>query len=305
MRVRGRSEFFLPSYTRCARSISMLRPPREGIHLERLTLRKPATLEPSVPSGNPTSRKLFLLLLSSISVIFSVSRSSWFLKSVTVLLSSRAAAWTESTRSRVCFAALASASSSTLSSLTELLVACMSTRSSRNAGVSTESTASASLTAEATTESKVLCCSLSASLIPLAIAPSRSSLEMVESMNLFFILDCPISLFRSPLTVEALMMGPMQSGSKFTDRIIKYLTECAEWKTTRASLSKGHVISLQLSFSKQINKVKKKKNHKGYYWYLFYGIEDNVARSAPCFPCFGLQKYIIPSFFCWTQKKIF
>ncbi len=101
----------------------------------------------------------------------------------------------------------------------------MSACSSRNAGVSTESTAY--LTVEAITESKVLCCSLSASLIPLAIAPSRSSLEMVESLNLFFIGDCPISLFRSPLTVEALMMGPMQSGSKFTDRIIKYLTKCA------------------------------------------------------------------------------
>ncbi len=147
-----------------------------GIHLERLTLRKPAALEPSAPSGNPTSLTLFLLLLSSISVIFSVSRSSWFPKSVTVLLSSRAAAWTESTRSCVCFAAAAIASSSALSSLTELLVACMSSRSSRNAGISTESTAS--LTAEVTTESKVLCCSLNASLIPLAIASSISSLEM-------------------------------------------------------------------------------------------------------------------------------
>ncbi len=114
----------------------MSRPFNEGIHLERLTLRKPAALEPSAPSGNPTSRTLFLLLLSSISVIFSVSRSSWFLKSVTALLSSRAAAWTESTRSRVCFAAVAIASSSSLSSLTDLLVACMSSRSSRNAGIS-------------------------------------------------------------------------------------------------------------------------------------------------------------------------
>ncbi len=199
MRVRGRSEPLPPSCMRCARSISMLRPFREGIHLERLTLRKPATSEPSTPSGNPTSRTLFLLLLSSISVIFSVSRSSWFLKSVTVLLSSRAAAWTESTRSCVCFAAVSIASSSSLISLTDLLVACMSARSSRNAGISTESTAS--LTAEVTTEFKVLCCSLSASLTPLAIASSRSSLEMVESLNFFFIGDCPISLFRSPLTV--------------------------------------------------------------------------------------------------------
>ncbi len=115
--------------------------------------------------------------------IFSVSRSSWFLKSVTVLLSSRAAAWTESTRSRVCFATVAIASISSLSSLTDLLVACMSSRSLRNAGISTESTAS--LTAEFTTEFKVLCCSLSASLMLLAIASSRSSLEMVESLNFF------------------------------------------------------------------------------------------------------------------------
>ncbi len=225
-------QFFLPSYTRCAQSISMLRPFREGIHLERLTLRKPATSEPSSPSGNPTSLTLFLLLLSSISVIFSVSRSSWFLKSVTALRSSRVVARTESTRSRVCFAVAAMASNSSLSSLTELLVACMSSRNLRNAGISTESTAS--LTVKVTTESKVLCCSLNANLIPLAIATSISSLEMVESLNLFFIGDCPISLFRSPLTVEVLMMSPMQSGSKFTDRIIKYLTKSAERKTTRA-----------------------------------------------------------------------
>ncbi len=38
-------------------------------------------------------------------------------------------------------------------------------------------------------------------------------------------------------------MSPMQSGSKFTDRITKYLTKSAERKTTRASKSKGHVIS--------------------------------------------------------------
>ncbi len=259
MRVCGRSEFFLPSYTRCARSISMLRPFREGIHLERLILRKPATSDPSIPSGNPTSRMLFLLLLSSISVIFSVSRSSWFLKSVTAFRSSRAVAWTESTWSRVCFATAAMALNSSLSSLTELLVTCMSSRSLRNAGISTESTAS--LTAEVTTESKVLCCSLNASLIPLAIALSISSLEMVESLNFFFIADCPISLYRSPLTVEALMMSPMQNGSKFTDRIIKYLTKSAERKTTRASKSKGHAISclpvlrIQSDFYYSINVV--------------------------------------------------
>ncbi len=241
MRVRGRSEFFLPSYMRCAQSISMLRPFREGIHLERLTLRKPATFEPSIPSGNPTSRTLFFLLLSSISVIFSVSRFSWFLKSVTAFLSSRAVAWTESMRSRVCFAAAAMASNSSLSSLTELLVAFMSSRCLRNAGISTESTAS--LTAKVTTESKVLCFSLNASLIP-----SNSLVDILvwrwwNPWNFFFIGDCPISLFRSPLTVEALVMRLMQNGLKFTDRITKYLTKSAERKTMRASKLKGHVIS--------------------------------------------------------------
>ncbi len=92
----------------------------------------------------------------------------------------------------------------------------MSARSSHNAGISTESTTS--LSAEATTESKVLCCFLNASLIPLAIASSRSSPEMVESLNFFFFGD--YAPFRSPLTAEILMMGPMQSGSKFTNRII-------------------------------------------------------------------------------------
>ncbi len=172
MRVRGRSEPLPPSYTRCARWISMSRPLKEGIHLERLALRKPAVSGPSIPSGSPTSLTLFLLHLSSISVIFSVSRSSWSFKSVTVLLSSRAAAWTESTRSRVCFVSVAMASNSSLSSLTDLLVACRSSRSSRNAGISTESIAS--LTAEFTTEFKVLCCSLNASSMRLAIASSRS-----------------------------------------------------------------------------------------------------------------------------------
>ncbi len=37
-------------------------------------------------------------------------------------------------------------------------------------------------------------------------------------------------------------MGPMQSGLKFTDRIIQYVAKWAERKTKPASLSKGHVI---------------------------------------------------------------
>ncbi len=45
-------------------------------------------------------------------------------------------------------------------------------------------------------------------------------------------------------------MSPMQSGSKFTDRITKYLTKSAEQKTTRASKSKGHVISHKQRFLK-------------------------------------------------------
>ncbi len=117
----------------------------------------------------------------------------------------------------------------------------MSSRSSRNAGVSTESTAS--LTVEAIAESEVLYWSLNASLIPVATASSISYMEMSKSVIFFFIGDCQISLYRSPLTVEVLMMGPMQSGAKFTDRITKYLTKSAEQKTTRASKSKGHVIS--------------------------------------------------------------
>ncbi len=166
------------SITRDARSISMSRPLKEGIHLERLARRKTAASGPSIPSGSPTSLTLFRLHRSSISVIFSVSRSSWSFKSVTVRLSSRAAAWTESTRSRVCFVLVTMASNSSLSSLTDLLVASMSSRSSRNAGISTESTAS--LTAEFTTEFKVLWCSLNASSMRLAIALSSSSLEMAE-----------------------------------------------------------------------------------------------------------------------------
>ncbi len=65
---------------------------------------------------------------------------------------------------------------------------------------------------------------------------------MVESLNFFFIGDCSISLFRSPLSALALMMGPMQSGLNFTDRIIKYVAKSAERKTKPASPSKGHVI---------------------------------------------------------------
>ncbi len=240
MRVRGRSEPLPPSYTRCARSISMSRPLKEGIHLERLARRKTAASGPSIPSGSPTSLTLFRLHRSSISVIFSVSRSSWSFKSVTVRLSSHAAAWTESTRSRVCFVLVTMASNSSLSSLTDLLVASMSSRSSRNAGISTESTAS--LTAEFTTEFKVLWYSLNASSMRLAIALSSSSLEMAESLNFFFIGDCSISLFRSPLSALVLMTGLMQSDSNFTDRIVKYLAKWAERKTKPASPSRGHVI---------------------------------------------------------------
>ncbi len=123
-----------PSIIHAMRPINLnVTAPQEGIHLERLARRKTAASGPSIPSGSPTSLTLFRLHRSSISVIFSVSRSSWSFKSVTVRLSSRAAAWTESTRSRVCFVLVTMASNSSLSSLTDLLVASMSSRSSRNA----------------------------------------------------------------------------------------------------------------------------------------------------------------------------
>ncbi len=88
MRVRGRSEPLPPSYTRCARSISMSRPLKEGIHLERLARRKQLHLDPPSLLESHQSN-IVPLHRSSISVIFSVSRSSWSFKSVTVLLSSR------------------------------------------------------------------------------------------------------------------------------------------------------------------------------------------------------------------------
>ncbi len=134
MRVRGRSEPLPPSYTRCARSISMSRPLKEGIHLERLARRKTAASGPSIPSGSPTSLTLFRLHRSSISVIFSVSRSSWSFKSVTVRLSSRARCL-DRINAVTCLLRLGNYGLKLLSSsLTDLLVASMSSRSSRNAG---------------------------------------------------------------------------------------------------------------------------------------------------------------------------
>ncbi len=110
MRVRGRSEPLPPSYTRCARSISMSRPLKEGIHLERLARRKTAASGPSIPSGSPTSLTLFRLH-RSLHICHLLGESlQLILKSVTVRLSSRAAAWTESTRSRVCFVLVTMAS---------------------------------------------------------------------------------------------------------------------------------------------------------------------------------------------------
>ncbi len=47
-------------------------------------------------------------------------------------------------------------------------------------------------------------------------------------------------------------MGLMQSGSNFTDRILKYVAKWAERKTKPASPSMGHVIPLK-------KKKKKKK----------------------------------------------
>ncbi len=246
-RVRGRPEPPPPSHTRRARPTPTPRPLKEGIHPERPARRKTAAPGPPIPPGSPTSPTPLRPHRSSTSAILPASRSSRSSKSVTVRLSSRAAAWTESTRSRVCFVLVTMASNSSLSSLTDLLVASMSSRSSRNAGISTESTAS--LTAEFTTEFKVLWCSLNASSMRLAIALSSSSLEMAESLNFFFIGDCSISLFRSPLSALVLMMGLMQSDSNFTDRIVKYLAKWAERKTKPASPSRGHVILSTKTYS--------------------------------------------------------
>ncbi len=90
MRVRGRSEPLPPSYTRCARSISMSRPLKEGIHLERLARRKTAASGPSIPSGSPNQSNIVPPAPVLHICHLSVSRSSWSFKSVTVRLSSRA-----------------------------------------------------------------------------------------------------------------------------------------------------------------------------------------------------------------------
>ncbi len=71
MRVRGRSEPLPPSYTRCARSISMSRPLKEGIHFERLARRKLAASDLH-PLWESHQFNIVRLHLSSISVIFSV-----------------------------------------------------------------------------------------------------------------------------------------------------------------------------------------------------------------------------------------
>ncbi len=110
MRVRGRSEPLPPSYTRCARSISMSRPLKEGIHLERLARRKTAASGPSIPSGSPTSLTLFRLHRSSISVIFfgESLQLILYIRNCSFIFARRA--WTESTRSRVCFVLVTMAS---------------------------------------------------------------------------------------------------------------------------------------------------------------------------------------------------
>ncbi len=94
-------------------------------------------------------------------------------------------------------------------------------------------------TAEVTTKSKVLCCSLNASLIPLAIASSRSSLEMVESFLLWRLLNLSFPIAPDCWNTHD---GSNAEWSEiyWQDNII--LTKWAERKTMRASLSKGHVI---------------------------------------------------------------
>ncbi len=134
----------------------------------------------------------------------------------------------------------------------------------------------------------------------LAIALSRSSLEMAESLNFFFIGDCSISLFRSPLSALVLMMGLMQSGSNFTDRIVKYVAKWAERKTKPASLSRGHVILLFLIISLISDQ------HKQFCCW-------SSSRSKFCLSCvkclgcilFNLIKAAIhlPTFACWNDLR--
>ncbi len=143
------------------------------------------------------------------------------------------------------------ASNSSLSSLTDLLVVVCP--HAVRAMLESAQSPPASLTAEFTTEFKVLWCSLNASSMRLAIALSSSSLEMAESLNFFFIGDWSISLFRFSFVCLVLMMGLMQSDSNFTDRIVKYLAKWAERKTKPASPSRGPTLYpslISLSYSK-------------------------------------------------------
>ncbi len=48
-------------------------------------------------------------------------------------------------------------------------------------------------------------------------------------------------------------MGLMQSGSNFTDRIVKYVAKRAERKTKPASPPMGHVIPLNVTFLSLFN----------------------------------------------------
>lgn len=142
---------------------------------------------------------LFLQPLSSGSINFVVSWSSCVLVCCVLLtdrLSSRATAWTESSRSWVLLAAFPTFSSSQLISFTSSLVFCISVCMSHSAGTRIESIASLMAA------SRPRCCSCRAGLIPLAIAASSSSLEMAVSLKFFFTGDCSFSFFRVSLVMK-------------------------------------------------------------------------------------------------------
>ncbi len=86
-------------HTRDAPDQSQCHGPQGRNPLGKISSEKNSCIWTLHPFWKSTSLTLFRLHRSSISVIFSVSRSSWSFKSVTVRLSSRAATWTESTRS--------------------------------------------------------------------------------------------------------------------------------------------------------------------------------------------------------------
>ncbi len=121
-----------PSYTRCARSISMSTAPQGRNPLGKISSEKNSCIWTLHPFWKSTSLTLFRLHRSSISVIFSVSRSSWSFKirNCSFIFARRCL---NRINAVTCLLRLGNYGLKLLSSsLTDLLVASMSSRSSRN-----------------------------------------------------------------------------------------------------------------------------------------------------------------------------